>query len=85
MHPSRMFELGPGRKFRITADTGHWNGVTLESRLPDRWEKVVSADLLESLLKALARVAMGAIPDGFKWTTDDRYTNVDSRTDRFTR
>lgn len=81
----RMFELGPGRKFRISVDAGHWNGVVLESRTPDRWEKVTAADLIESLLKTLARVAMGAPPDGFRWTSDSRYTNPDARTDRFTR
>jgi len=67
----RMFELGPGRKFRAT--TGPGGSLRLEIRTPTQWETVLAPDLITVATQALALSAAGEPPKGFRYTQDDRY------------
>lgn len=67
----KIFELGPGRKFRATAGTAGF--LKLEIRQPDRWEQVQAPDLISVATNALALAAVGEPPEGFRFTNDDRY------------
>lgn len=78
LHP-KIFEYGPGKKFRARADTSHWNGLRIEFRQPWGWEAVTAPDVLEAVMKVLGRAAIGFPVENFKWTLDDRYTEADLR------
>jgi hypothetical protein len=67
----RMFELGPGRKFR--ASTGPSGFLRLELRTPADWVPVTAPDLTSLATNALALSAAGEPPQGFRFTQDDRY------------
>jgi len=67
----RIFELGPGRKFR--ASTGPSGFLRLELRMPDRWEPLTTPDLVTIATNALALSAAGEPPPGFRFTQDERY------------
>lgn len=77
--PGKIFEYGPGKKFRVRADTSHWNGLRLEFRQPWGWEEVTAPDLTEAVLKVIGRAAIGSPVAGFKWTLDERYSEADPR------
>lgn len=66
-----MFELGPGRKFRASAGQG--GSLRLEIRAPSQWELLQSPDMVAVATNALALVAAGEPPHGFRYTQDDRY------------
>lgn len=70
----KVFELGPGRKFR--ASTGQNGFLRLEIRTPLQWQVVTAPDLIEVATNALALAGAGEPPPGFKFTTDDRYVGV---------
>lgn len=70
----RMFELGPGRKFR--ASTGPSGYLRLELRTPDTWSTQISPDLVSVATNALALAGAGEPPDGFRFTQDDRYVGL---------
>lgn len=70
---AKMFEWGPGKKYRARSDSAFWNGIQLEVRQPWGWEPVTAPDLYESVLKVLARAAIGEAVEGFRWTNDERY------------
>lgn len=74
----RMFELGPGRKFR--ASTGPSGYLQLELRTPSNWGVVTAADLVSVATNALALASIGEPPAGFRFTQDERYVgHSDSR------
>lgn len=73
----KIFELGPGRKFRATAGLG--GSLKLEIRQPDRWETVQAPDLITVATTALALAAVGEPPEGFRFTLDDRYVERDPK------
>jgi hypothetical protein len=68
----RIFELGPGRKFRgYTGPTGF---LVIEIRTPSStWAPVTAPDLLAQATNALGLAAVGEPPAGFKFTVDARY------------
>lgn len=70
-----IFELGRGRKFR--ASVGSNGYLRLEIRTPDRWELLTAPDLVTVATNALALAAIGEAPEGFKFTIDDRYVDLD--------
>lgn len=67
----RMFELGPGRKFR--ASTGPSGYLRLELRTPDTWTTTIPADMVTQAMNALALAAADEPPQGFRFTQDERY------------
>lgn len=70
---AKMFEYGPGKKYRARADSAFWNGIRLDVRQPWGWEPVTAPDLVDSVLKVLARAAIGEPVSGFRWTNDEKY------------
>jgi hypothetical protein len=78
----RMFELGPGRKFR--ASQGPSGFLRLELRTPDSWTASVAADLVSVATNALALAAAGEPPEGFRFTQDDRYVDSGKLANPFT-
>ena len=71
----RIFEWGPGKKYRARTDSSFWNGIRIEVRHQEGWTPVTALDLYESLLKILALAAIGQPIAGFRWTNDDRYND----------
>lgn len=67
----RMFELGPGRKFR--ASTGPSGYLRLELRTPNDWVATIAPDMVSVATNALALASAGEPPAGFRFTQDDRY------------
>ncbi len=72
----KIFELGPGMKFRATVDGGV---LRLEFRAPWSWTSITAQDVRDRALQALAMVALGTPPPGFRFTNDDRFSEVDPR------
>jgi len=70
----RIFELGPGRKFRGTTGTG--GALTLEIRTPTQWVLVTAPDLIAQATNALALAQVGEPPAGFRLTNDERYVEA---------
>lgn len=70
----RMFELGPGRKFR--ALTGTSGFLRLELRTPSgEWSTQIPADMVAVATNALALAGAGEPPAGFRYTQDDRFVD----------
>lgn len=78
----KIFELGPGMKFRGVVDGGQ---LRLEFRSPWGWTPITAQDVLDRAMRALAMAALGSPPAGFRFTTDDRFSEADPRPSIFRR
>lgn len=78
----KIFELGPGMKFRAWMDGGL---LRLEWRAPHAWVALMAQDVRDRALNALAAAALGSPPPGFRFTVDDRFDEVERRPNLFRR
>ncbi len=78
----KIFELGPGMKFRGVVDGGV---LRLEFRSPWGWTVITAQDVRDRAMMALAMAALGSPPAGFRFTVDDRFSEADPRPSIFRR